>query len=459
MEHFGFVVPVPLKPGHDAQYIVPALLRDKPQQLPPDAPQLVLHFELAERSASKGDLLLKSEALQQGFLPEGAVHHLFGMAVGWTYHTAPGFEPTLGSNSASVAFGSLQLVLQRTSLERFSIRCTIRKVARSSIGAALPVADRLRLLVSRVLERFPTLICRVLLPLPSAPDHLIDRAALMAESDTTIYVRNQPMPIATVRQELCAFLRPPQPPGSFEGFFSHSHNGAFDSPFIEKVYDATTADGTVAFLDQYALRSGEDLAFSCMLGIANSRVLVPLITWPALRRLSVLTTGSECSYYLLELTFGVLLHELRQRPVFPIFVGASDQDGAVDVTRDLFAGRPPRASDDGLANAVDPTTSKPLPDDRRQVHTPLTFASRTCRTRSMDTLATAYNNLLYLPHSPHSPHLPHSPHSPHSPHLPYLPHLPHLPCLPHFPYLPWMFTAAWLSAASLIACRTPPSKR
>ena len=80
MEHFSFIVPVPVKPDHDPKYVVPALLvRDPSPQLPIDAPQLVLHFELAERSVSKGNLVLKAEALQRGFLPEGVVHHLFGI--------------------------------------------------------------------------------------------------------------------------------------------------------------------------------------------------------------------------------------------------------------------------------------------------------------------------------------------------------------------------------------------
>ena len=157
MEYFGFVVPVPVKPGRDAEYIVPALLpRGMPLQLPPDEPKLVLHFDLAARSASLGDVVLKQEAMQQGFLPEGVVHRLFGVAAGWTYHTAPGFDASLGSDSASVAFGSLQLVLQRTATERFSIRCIIvRNVARSSTGSAFPVAERLLLLVGRVLQSLP----------------------------------------------------------------------------------------------------------------------------------------------------------------------------------------------------------------------------------------------------------------------------------------------------------------
>ena len=107
------------------------------------------------------------------------MHHLFGAAVGWTYHTAPGFDPTLGRGSASVAFGPHQIVLQRTRAQPFSIRCTLVNGS-AEPGAAVPVADRLRLLIDRVLQRFPTLRYRALLPLPSAPDVLMDRGALMS---------------------------------------------------------------------------------------------------------------------------------------------------------------------------------------------------------------------------------------------------------------------------------------
>ncbi|KAL1520495.1 hypothetical protein AB1Y20_022074 [Prymnesium parvum] len=40
------------------------------------------------------------------------------------------------------------------------------------------------------------------------------------------------------------------------------------------------------------MKPGEDLAFACMLAIANLHLLVPLISWSALRRLTVLTADT-----------------------------------------------------------------------------------------------------------------------------------------------------------------------
>ncbi|KAL1496460.1 hypothetical protein AB1Y20_016414 [Prymnesium parvum] len=205
----------------------------------------------------------------------------------------------------------------------------------------------------------------MLLRLPSAPDTLIDQQKLAAAGELTVYVRDQPWKIDSVKDELRVWLRPPKPPSLYDCFFSYSHHGAFDSPFIQRVHDATTVWSHVAFLDQFSLKRGEDLAFACMLAIANSRLLVPLISWSSLRRLSVLTADSECSYYLLELTLIVLLHELNERPVLPIFVGASNADGSPDASVDLFTCRPPKASaGDGLSNELDVVTNKPLPDGR-----------------------------------------------------------------------------------------------
>ena len=293
-------------------------------------------------------------------------YSFFGSAIGWTYHTAPGFEPALGSTSVAVAFGSLKLVLQRVKTMTKAqpwIRCTVVNVDHSSAGGALPVADRLRLLVERVLERFPHLSCRLLLPLPSKPELLFDHKQLMVTANETVYIDNEGRSVESVRQELCSWLRTPLPPESYECFFSKSNEGKFDSQLAERVYDATTANRHTAFLDQHSLRGGDQLATVCMLGIINSRVLVPILSWPALRRLSVLTAKSAASLFFLELTLIVLLHEIYARPVFPIFVGASDLDGTADVDRDLFRSRPPCASEDGLSNALD-ANGKAVPDDR-----------------------------------------------------------------------------------------------
>ena len=355
MEYFGFAVAVP---GATGKHLVPALLSSdvQPPKVEQDAPKMVIHFDLAGREEES--MVVEEAALQKGFLPEGLIHHLFGSAVGWSYRTAKGFTPQLGESSAFVAFGSQPLLLQRTAHQPYSIQCTVLGVSRDTIASAVAVADRLRLLLDRVLMRFPNLCYRMLLPLPSMCKVLLARSDVMAAAaNQTVYVSNQPKEIGEVKAELCAYLPKSQPEDSFQVFFSYPHDGAFISPFVERVYDATTAHGHTAFLDQYALRNGEQIAFACMLGIVNSRILVPVITWSGLRRLAVLEAGSPCNYFLLELTLMVLLHEEHKWPVFPIFIGASDADGSDDAAFDLFTCRPPRCA----AGYLLPTTYYLLP--------------------------------------------------------------------------------------------------
>ncbi|KAL1495247.1 hypothetical protein AB1Y20_017108 [Prymnesium parvum] len=355
--------------GDEIKYIVPALLTKPiapPSSLSSETCCLVLHFELADRFPAKRNLVVKEAALNKGFLPQGLIHHLFGSAAGWTYHTTDGLEPRLGRGSAHVSFGLQQLVLEHVRRQPFLIRCTIVGIGKDSVGgAAYAACNRLRLLTDQVMQRFPALRYRMLLPLRSARDTLIDVQQLAAAGDVAVFVRDQPWNINRVKEELSVWLRPPTPPSLYDCFFSYSHHGAFDSPFIQRVHDATTVWCHVAFLDQYSLKPGVDLAFACMLAIVNSRLLVPLISWSSLRRLSVLTTDSECNYYLLELTLIVLLKELYEVPVLPIFVGASDTDGSPDASVDLFACRPPKAStEDGLLNELDKATNKPVLDSR-----------------------------------------------------------------------------------------------
>ena len=89
-----------------------------------------------------------------------------------------------------------------------------------------------------------------------------------------------------------------------------------------------------------------------MLYLAHSTVTVPFDSWNALRRLSVLTENSACSYVLLEWTFAVLLHLVNGLRIFPVFIGVAP-DGTADPACNLCIARPPRASDNGGGNAHD----------------------------------------------------------------------------------------------------------
>ena len=150
----------------------------------------------------------------------------------------------------------------------------------------------------------------------------------------------------------------------YDAFFSYSHVPAFDEPFTERLADCLGVDGLRPFLDKRSLQRGEALDLSCLLAMANSRVVVPVVTWNALRRMTTLTAASTVDYLLLEWSFALLLKEEHGVAVLPVFIGARDDDGTADPTVDLFKARPPRASADGWGNAADASGALRRDDDR-----------------------------------------------------------------------------------------------
>jgi len=373
MEHFGLVVPIRRK-GHTSceKYFVPALLAkcriDHPPTTPTDAPLAMLHFALARQSSpdtapvewapdtapvwAPGDC-------ERGFLPDGAFFELCGAAVGWSYDTAIGFEPALGCGFARVMFGQHQLLLSRPPDGAPYITVAILNAGEIAWS---PAIDRLRLLVDGISSRFVNLRCKFLLPLSSvdeAEKRYVERDALIdgspAYRDADYFVGGKTLKTRALATELSAYLPPLEPPDHYGAFLSYSHVPAFDTPFTEKLADCLGAQSPLVttFLDKRdASRGSTDLDVVKLLAMANSRVIVPIVTWNALRRMTSLTSTSGLDYLLLEWSFALLQHE-HGAAVLPIFIGASDADGSADPSKDLFKARPPLARADGWGNALD----------------------------------------------------------------------------------------------------------
>ena len=382
MEHFGLVVPIRRK-GHTSceKYFVPALLAkcriDHPPTTPTDAPLAMLHFALARQSSpdtapvewapdtapvwAPGDC-------ERGFLPDGAFFELCGAAVGWSYDTAIGFEPALGCGFARVMFGQHQLLLSRPPDGAPYITVAILNAGEIAWS---PAIDRLRLLVDGISSRFVNLRCTCLLPLSSvdeAEKRHVERGALLAAdidgSQVYYVVGRQQLTTRELASRLSAYLPPLKPPDHYGAFLSYSHVPAFDTPFTEKLADCLGAQSPLVttFLDKRTASRGTDLDVVCLLAMANSRVIVPIVTWNALRRMTSLTSNSGLDYLLLEWSFALLQHE-HGAAVLPIFIGASDADGSADPSTDLFKARPPLARADGWGNALD-DAGRVQPDER-----------------------------------------------------------------------------------------------
>ena len=373
MEHFGLVVPIRRK--EQQTYIVPALLAlsegaNQPPT-PDDAPLAMLHFALAGQAPPDTAPVWAPEDFlpdSGGFLPDGAFFELCGAAVGWSYDTAIGFEPALGCGFARVMFGQHQLLLSRPPDGAPYITVAILNAGEIAWS---PAIDRLRLLVDGISSRFVNLRCTCLLPLSSvdeAEKRHVERGALLAAdidgSQVYYVVGRQQLTTRELASRLSAYLPPLKPPDHYGAFLSYSHVPAFDTPFTEKLADCLGAQSPLVttFLDKRTASRGTDLDVVCLLAMANSRVIVPIVTWNALRRMTSLTSNSGLDYLLLEWSFALLQHE-HGAAVLPIFIGASDADGSADPSTDLFKARPPLARADGWGNALD-DAGRVQPDER-----------------------------------------------------------------------------------------------
>jgi hypothetical protein len=376
MEHFGLVVPIRRK--EQQTYIVPALLAlsegaNQPTT-PDDAPLAMLHFALAGQAPPDTAPVWAPEDFlpdSGGFLPDGAFFELCGAAVGWSYHTARGFTPALGSGFAHVKFGRHELLLSRSDGAPYITVAILNAGRDRSPSAWSPAIDRLRLLVLGISSRFVNLRCTCLLPLSSVDEaekrHVERGALLTADIDgSQVYyvVGRQQLTTRELASRLSAYLPPLKPPDHYGAFLSYSHVPAFDMPFTEKLADCLGAQSPLVttFLDKRIASRGTDLDVVCLLAMANSRVIVPIVTWNALRRMTSLTDKSGLDYLLLEWSFAMLQHE-HGAAVLPIFIGASDADGSADPSTDLFAARPPLARADGWGNALD-DAGRVQPDER-----------------------------------------------------------------------------------------------
>ena len=97
MVRFGLALPLRGK----TELLVPPLLSIAAGDSAPapDAATTDLYFTLHFRQRVRHELqpLWHDADLERGFLPLGAFHQLCAAALSWSYHTAIGFEPSIGA--------------------------------------------------------------------------------------------------------------------------------------------------------------------------------------------------------------------------------------------------------------------------------------------------------------------------------------------------------------------------
>ena len=148
-------------------------------------------------------------------------------------------------------------------------------------------------------------------------------------------------------------------PLEYDAMFSYRWND-YDSTFVERLFDCVSSSEVggkpvVVFLDRKRLCDGDALDMTFMNAMKNSRVVVPIVSWEALKRMTTLTEDSVCDNVLLS----GACHRAAAitREVMPLFVGTINDDGKMS---NLFLDRPPR-TDDGVPVPDDLTSSRVCP--------------------------------------------------------------------------------------------------
>ena len=89
------------------EFLVPPLLAQGATAKPPPASgdHFLLHFSWRSHGGGAPSPLWKPAELERGFMPPGVFHQLSAVCLGWSAHTAVGFEPSVGARHTELTFG------------------------------------------------------------------------------------------------------------------------------------------------------------------------------------------------------------------------------------------------------------------------------------------------------------------------------------------------------------------
>jgi hypothetical protein len=378
MTRFGLAVPIRGK----AEFIIPPLLVFGGQNpplipVPTGALWFMMHFTQPNHTDENdndnftnhlpGKSLWQAKDLQNGFLPASAFHQLCVCALGWCFHTVIGFEPSIGRSHAFVRFGRHQVLLSRKDTQP---QVRVQLFVDGTHGGSLEVLDRLRLLLPQVLRHFPNLRCSFLLPLRDGVYVHHEALALVSSGNKPVFFPGEHNAITST--ELAPLLQPWLPAwtnASRPHVFISYRWGPHDSTIADLLFETLSADEVLettmcVFQDKRRLQNGDRFDFQFMAAMENSLVIVPLVSWDALKRMTTLTPISECDNVLLEWTLALELHARKGTKILPLLIGSQSTDGdGTPTMANFFAERPPKLRSDGRGNEVD-MYGVPVPDTR-----------------------------------------------------------------------------------------------
>jgi hypothetical protein len=360
MVHFGLALPIR---GKEKLIVVPLLAFNGSKPPIVHEPQGALHFllhfahhvpiESVSRRTQAPTPLWTEEELKQGFLPVGMLHQLCVACVGWSFRTAIGFEPSLGKGHAFVRFGRHPLLLSRIEGQP---QVKAQLYIDGKDGGALEVLDRVRLLLPHALRHFPNLRCSLLIPLKDG--WYADHKELKFLKKETVVVNKKELASAEKTALLLLWLcswSELKTNADSHAFVSYRWTdaktpGGDDSALADALADTLSTQEVhgqpmFVFQDKRRLHDGDRFDLAFMSAMLNSFVIVPLVSWDALKRMTSLTEGSPCDNVLLEWSLALELSDrFATKKILPILLGSPLMDDKGNVSMaDLFTEIPLRS--------------------------------------------------------------------------------------------------------------------
>ena len=375
---FGLAVPQRKR----STYLVPALLRDSEQSAsevyrsaslarPSPDVQHTAYFVLSQRDQLPDDRPVDTAELRDvGFLPSGFFPRVLGKCIAWS-QSSLGPPPVLTKSTAILSFGGDRFML--TELPEWN---AIRLVLFQE--NVLPV-ERMSSLVQEVIaECMPELCCEIMLPTPlpaqAAVGPLPTGSAAYPPHD-----RGYLLPLSTIRREAMVTrsvglwsgheqLSQQQlqqqyelwlPSGGrlrcYDIMLSYRHETNHDKVSAAKLCDGCSSGDPSSsvqsdflfgarrrhlrvFLDTIRLSAGQMFVKDIMEAELRTRVICPLISKDATRRMeSHQASSSMLDFVLTEWMLAIELHKLgRVLTILPILLGELLPNGGM---RNLFADR------------------------------------------------------------------------------------------------------------------------
>lgn len=370
MHRFGLICPIApsVREQPPSRYLVPSLLPEATLTAPPPhAATCYISFSSESVSELMSDRdTLTAAALRALFLPEGLFPRVVARCVEWIQQTsldkAPLGSMSLRRREALLSFGPHRCLLQHLPKANcFALHILVQNTE--------VVIQRMETVIASVIaDAYHSLHSTILLPCSGSsgggPDQGSDESLFVplhavrsaVETKKGLWLGSSLASPSQLSSRFAAFLPPKGLLPSYDIFISYRwtpKHGAFctDSEFASKLFDVvgSYAIGTrgrrpEVFLDRNRLEEGRRFDQDFMTAMANSAVVVPLVSFDALQRMLTVQPGLQrpCDNVVLEWCLVTELQEQgRVECVLPVIIGKIEAGIVSNIFDDDVMGRLP----------------------------------------------------------------------------------------------------------------------